>query len=84
MLGAKVHVPTARGSVAMTIPPGSNTGDTLRLKGKGVATSGKHKAGDQLVTLNIVLPKKTDAKLSAFLEDWAKDHGYDPRHGMGG
>ena len=84
VLGARVHVPTARGSVAMTIPPGSNTGDMLRLKGKGVAASGKHKAGDQLVTLNVVLPKKVDAKLRAFLEDWAKDHGYDPRHGMGG
>ena len=84
VLGARVHVPTARGSVAMTIPPGSNTGDTLKLKGKGVAALGKHPAGDQLVTLNVVLPKKTDAKLSAFLEDWAKDHGYDPRQGMEG
>lgn len=84
VLGAKVRVPTARGSVVMTIPPGSNTGDTLRLKGKGVAALGKHTAGDQLVTLSVVLPKKTDAKLSAFLEDWAKDHGYDPRLGMKG
>jgi len=84
VLGARVHVPTARGSVAMTIPPGSNTGDTLRLKGKGVAALGKHAAGDQLVTLRVVLPKKPDAKLSAFLEDWAKDHGYDPRQGMEG
>ena len=37
VLGARVHVPTARSSVAMTIPPGSNTGDTLKLKGKGMA-----------------------------------------------
>lgn len=84
VLGAKVQVPTIRGSVTMTIPPGSNTGDTLRLKGKGVVASGKHPAGDQLVTLRVVLPKKTDAKLSTFLEDWAKDHGYDPRQGMEG
>jgi len=84
VLGAKVRVPTVRGSVEMTIRPGSNTGDTLRLKGKGVAALGKHAAGDQLVTLRVVLPKKTDAKLSAFLEDWAKDHGYDPRQGMEG
>jgi len=83
-LGAKVHVPTVRGSVAMTIPSGSNTGDTLRLKGKGIAASGKHAAGDQLVTLSVVLPKKTDAKLRAFLEDWAKDNGYDPRQGLEG
>jgi len=84
VLGARVHVPTPRGSVSMTIPPGSNTGDMLRLKGKGVAASGKHKAGDQLVTLTVVLPKKTDAELRAFLEDWGKDHSYDPRQGMEG
>ncbi len=84
VLGAKVRVPTARGPVWMTIPPGSNTGDTLRLKGKGVAAHGKHAAGDQLVTLSVVLPKKTDTKLSAFLEDWTKDHSYDPRQGMEG
>jgi DnaJ-class molecular chaperone len=84
VLGARVTVPTAGGSVSMTIPPGSNTGDTLRLRGKGVAASGGKVAGDQLVTLNVVLPKKTDEKLSAFLEDWAKDHGYDPRQGMEG
>ncbi len=84
ILGARVHVPTVQGSVAMTIPPGSNTGDTLRLKGKGLAASGKHTAGDQLVTLRVMLPKKVDAKLRAFFEDWSKDHGYDPRQGMEG
>ena len=84
VLGAKVSVPTAGGSVTMTIPPGSNTGDTLRLKGKGVPALGKNKTGDQLVTLYVVLPKKADAKLKAFLEGWAKDQSYDPRQGMGG
>ncbi|MFC1673601.1 DnaJ C-terminal domain-containing protein [Pseudomonadota bacterium] len=84
VLGAKVHVPTPRGAVAMTIPPGSNTGDTLRLKGKGVAAHGKYGAGDQLVSLSVVLPKKVDSSLGAFLEGWAKDHSYDPRQGMKG
>lgn len=84
MLGAKVPVPTVGGTVSMTIPPGSNTGDTLRLKGKGVPAFGKHNAGDQLVTLRVVLPKKVDPKLSDFLEGWAKENSYDPRQGMGG
>ncbi len=79
VLGAKVKVQTAGGAVMMTIPPGSNSGDTLKLKGKGVAAYGKHRAGDQLVKLVVVLPKKPDEKLRVFLEDWAKDHGYDPR-----
>jgi len=84
VLGAKVRVPTAKGSVIMTIPPGSNPGDTLRLKGKGVPASGRHGAGDQLVTLRVVLPKKVDAKLKTFLEEWAEAHDYDPRQGMEG
>ncbi len=84
VLGAKLNVPTVRGPVAMTIPPGSNTGDTLRLKGRGVPVMGKHAGGDQLITLSVVLPKTPDAKLSAFLEQWGEDHGYDPRQGLEG
>lgn len=83
VLGAKLHVPTVNGTVKMTIPPGSNTGDTLRLKGKGIAASGKLNAGDQLVTLQVTLPKNVDAKLSAFMDEWAKEHSYDPRQGIG-
>jgi len=84
VLGAKVRVPTIRGAVTMTIPPGSNSGDTLRLRGQGIAAQGKQAAGDQLVTLTVVLPKKVDPKLKEFLEDWAKDHSYDPRQGPEG
>lgn len=79
VLGAKVHVPTVRGPVAMTIPPGSNSGDILRLKGKGVEAHGTHAAGDQLVTLTVVLPKTPDEELRTFLAEWAKEHSYDPR-----
>lgn len=79
VLGAKVRVPTVSGAVMMSIPPGSNSGDTLRLKGKGVDAHGKHPAGDQIVTLSVVLPEKPDKELRDFLEGWAKDHSYDPR-----
>ncbi|WNJ98803.1 DnaJ C-terminal domain-containing protein [Thalassospiraceae bacterium LMO-JJ14] len=79
VLGAKMPVPTVRGTVMMTIPPGSNSGDILRLKGKGVEAHGKHAAGDQLVKLVVKLPKEPDEALKGFLEEWAKDHGYDPR-----
>lgn len=84
VLGEKVRVPTIRGSVMMTIPPGSNSGDTLRLKGKGIEAHGKQAAGDQFVTLTVMLPKKVDAEMQTFLEAWAKDHKYDPRDGFGG
>jgi DnaJ-class molecular chaperone len=60
-----------------TVPPGSSTGQTLRLKGRGVKS--KAGAGDQLVRLSITLPETIDDDLKSFAEDWRKSHGYDPR-----
>ena len=84
VLGAKIPVPTVGGGVSMTIPAGSNSGDTLRLRGKGVPASGARPAGDQFVTLRVVLPEKPDDSLRDFMEGWAKDHAYDPRKVMEG
>ena len=77
VLGGKIEVPTIRGRVSVTVPPGSNTGQTLRLKGRGVKS--KARAGDQLVRLNIMLPETIDEDLKSFAEKWREDHGYDPR-----
>jgi DnaJ-class molecular chaperone len=74
VLGAKVEVPTVGGRVAMSVPSGSNSGQTLRLKGRGV--KGK---GDQLVKLDVVMPDTIDDELKAFAEEWRKNHTYDPR-----
>lgn len=79
VLGAKVRVPTVTGAVSMTVPAGSNSGDTLRLRGKGVPAATGRAAGDQVVTLRVQLPKQPDAELTRFLEEWAKTHSYDPR-----
>ena len=57
LLGANVPVPTIHGKVSMKIPAGSNNGTSLRLKGKGIPARAGTEAGDQLVTLRIVLPK---------------------------
>ncbi len=77
VLGGKVTVPTLAGKVAVTIPPGSNTGTVLRLKGKGMAEGGE--AGDQLITLKVVLPDRPNAELEDFLRRWAEKNAYDPR-----
>ena len=55
-LGDKVTVPTLDGPVSMTVPPGSNTGNRLRLRGKGMPQKGKTERGDQYVRLAISLP----------------------------
>lgn len=84
VLGAKVRAPTVSGVVTVTIPPASNTGDKLRLKGKGIPAWGSRAAGDQILALRVDLPEKPDDQLKTFLENWAKEHTYDPRTGMEG
>jgi DnaJ-class molecular chaperone len=68
--GAKVKVPTLEGAVMLTVPPGAQSGITMRIKGRGF-TRKSGERGDQLVTLQIRLP--TDpallAKLAAVLPD---------------
>ena len=75
--GAKVTVPTIDGKVAVTIPPGANSGTTLRLKGKGAGASGAR--ADQLVTLKVMLPDRADDELADFLKKWESKHPYDVR-----
>ena len=81
VLGAKVEVPTIDGPVTVTVPPGSNTGTILRLKGKGMPLAKKDKnsdqRGDQYVTLKVMLPRKQDEELVEFVKKWAPDHPYD-------
>jgi DnaJ-class molecular chaperone len=78
ILGAVVKVPTLDGQVALKIPKGSNSGATLRLKGKGVPGSDSER-GDQYVKLVVMLPEKPDADLTSFIEGWSKNRGYDVR-----
>ena len=77
VLGGKVEVPTIGGRVSVTVPPGANTGQTLRLKGRGIKSKGG--AGDQLVKLSVVLPERIDEDLKSFAERWRQSHRYDPR-----
>jgi DnaJ-class molecular chaperone len=63
--GARVQAPTASGPVAITVPPGANSGMVLRLKGKGVAGR-----GDQLVKLVVMLPDTIDEDLKKFIKKW--------------
>ncbi|HEX2884907.1 J domain-containing protein [Vineibacter terrae] len=82
VLGGKVRVPTIGGAVMLTVPPGSNTGSTLRLKGRGVLDRKSGVRGDQYVKLRVVLPDQPDEALKAFLEGWQAGKAYDPRHDM--
>lgn len=78
VLGGKINVPTIDGSVTMTVPKWSNSGRTLRLKGKGIkrADGGP---GDEYVTLKIMLPDKPDPELEKLVSEWQQGTGA-PRH----
>ncbi len=81
-LGGRVKVPTVGGSVMLNVPAGSNTGTSLRLKGRGLLDRKSGQRGDQYVRLKVMLPDKPDEKLKAFLESWEDGRAYDPRKAM--
>ncbi|MEQ8228062.1 MAG: DnaJ C-terminal domain-containing protein [Rhodospirillales bacterium] len=75
VLGGKVKAPILNGEVSVTVPENSNTGTVLRLKGKGLKDGDGDEPGDQYVTLKVMLPKKPDPELRAFIKEWAKTTG---------
>jgi DnaJ-class molecular chaperone len=70
VLGGKVQAPTPTGWVTLTIPKWSNSGQVLRLKGKGVARPDGTR-GDEFVTLRIMLPERPDPELEKFIASWS-------------
>jgi DnaJ-class molecular chaperone len=80
VLGGKVRVPTLDGAVQLAIPPGTSSGRTLRVKGKGLPS--KDSAGDLYATVRIVLPEGGDAELEELMKKWRDGKPYDPRRDM--
>ena len=76
-LGGKVRVPTLDGAVELAIPPGTNSGRTFRLKGKGLKA--KSGAGDLLATVRIMLPDRADDEFDELMRKWREGKPYDPR-----
>ncbi len=75
-LGASVTVPTLGGSVEMQIPPSSQSGQKLRLRGRGLPGS---PAGDQYVQLKVVLPSASSPEAKALYEQMRAKLNFDPR-----
>jgi DnaJ-class molecular chaperone len=80
VLGGKVRVPTLDGAVELAIPPGTSSGRTLRVRGKGLPS--KEGAGDLYATVRIVLPERSDAELEDLMRKWRDGQPYDPRRDM--
>ncbi|MGO9636074.1 MAG: DnaJ C-terminal domain-containing protein [Steroidobacteraceae bacterium] len=77
-LGAKVTVPTLGGTVELTIPAGAQSGQKLRLRGRGLPGS---PSGDQLVTIKIVTPAAQTSQAREAYERMKRELKFDPRAG---
>lgn len=78
-LGAKVEVPTIDGRSLVRIPPGTNSGRTLRLKEKGVPSARNSSRGDQYVEIQVVVPQPTDERVRKLMKDLEAVAPEDPR-----
>jgi molecular chaperone DnaJ len=87
-LGAKIDVPTidtheGGGRTQLKIPPGTQTGQKLRLREKGVPSATQEgKRGDQIVEMKIVVPKVQDERSKEILRELAKLNPEEPREGL--
>lgn len=70
-LGAEVLVPTVDGEVKLKIPAGTQPGKIIRMRGKGVPHLRSNSRGDQLVIVNITIPKKLDVEERELFEKLA-------------
>jgi molecular chaperone DnaJ len=78
-LGAKIEVPTIDGRSLVRIPPGTNSGKTLRLKEKGVPSARNGARGDQYVEIQVVVPPPTDERVRNLMKELETVAPGDPR-----
>jgi len=87
-LGAKIEVPTidtheGGGRTQLKIPPGTQTGQKLRLREKGVPSASREgKRGDQIVEVRVAVPKVQDERSKEILRELAKVNPEDVREGL--
>ncbi len=81
-LGAKIEVPTIDGRALVRIPPGTNSGRTLRLKEKGVPHGKSGARGDQYVEIQVIVPEPTDERVRTLMKDLEEVAPSDPRRDL--
>ncbi len=79
-LGAKIEVPTIDGRALLKVPPGTQSGQKLRLREKGVPSATKEGVrGDEIVEVKVTVPMPRDEKTKELLRELAKLNPEDPR-----
>ena len=72
ILGCKKEVPTLDGNVTLTIPAGTQSGDKLRLRGRGVTNVTTKKKGNMYVVCNVIIPEKLSRDQKKLIEQLSK------------
>lgn len=70
-LGAEVEVPTLSGMTTVKVPAGTQPGTALRLKGRGMPSVSSRAKGDQIVVVNLLVPRKLNEKQKELVEAFA-------------
>jgi len=82
-LGSKIEVPTIDGRAQLKIPPGTQSGQRLRMRERGVASATREGTrGDQIVTVEIDVPQLKDERSKEILREFAKLNPEDPRESL--
>ncbi len=79
VLGAKIEVPTIDGMAMMRVPPGTQSGQKFRLKGKGFVSPKTGKRGDQYVIVKIVVPKDLTESEKEMIKSLERMYKENPR-----
>jgi molecular chaperone DnaJ len=79
-LGSKVDVPTIDGRAQLRIPPGTQSGQKLRMRERGVENAGvPSQRGDEIVTVEVVVPQLNDERSKEIMREFARLNNQDPR-----
>jgi molecular chaperone DnaJ len=75
-----VDVPTIDGRAQLRIPPGTQSGQKLRMRERGVENAGAPgQRGDEIVTVEVVVPQLNDERSKEILREFARLNNQDPR-----
>jgi molecular chaperone DnaJ len=79
-LGCTLEVPTIYGKKKLTVPKGTQPGDTFRLRGEGVASLRGHGKGDMVIEIQVIIPEKLNKRQRELLEEFAEIESGDSGH----
>lgn len=83
-LGSEIEVPSIGGKVKITVKPGTQSGEVLRLKGKGIKDLNGYGTGDQLIYVNVYTPKHLSTEEKEILQKLKDSPNFQPKSGSEG